>query len=439
MLRKILAICLLNRIKDKIDRDIPVTQAAYRQGRNTTEHVLAIKLLCDKAMASTDYQTHILLLDMSKAFDTVDRHKLYQILETKIDRGELNLVNTLLKDVTIQIKNDNVLGQTFTTNIGIPQGDSASAFFFITYLAEALKQNPNSQPQDTQTADQKTGQRPQRKHKKPAHLSDYITSETKQTNNKEYQHDQQYADDLGYMSNNLTHIDRVKHTIPRQLEQYNLTVNLQKTEQHAVQRRGPDDWKVCKYLGSLLDTEKDMDRRRKLANFAFHKHRNILTSQRLSLEIRLRAFDAYITPIYLYNAELWTLTKALSDKVDCHHRQYLRRIMNTHWPRTITNVNLYRITHQTAWTNRIKASRLRFTGHILRLPDNTPVRQALAEALKPTRRTPGRPRLTWVDQVDRDLEGMGLPGLREEELLELASDRKWWRGMVRGVVGRQAQ
>ena len=127
---------------------------------------------------------------------------------------------------------------TLTTNIGIPQGDSASAFFFITYLAEALKDSPTSQPQDTQTTDQKIGQRPKRKHKKPAHLSDYIIMETKQTNNKDYQHDQHYADDLGYMSNNLTHIDMIKRTIPRQVEQYNLTVNLQKTEQHTVQRHG---------------------------------------------------------------------------------------------------------------------------------------------------------------------------------------------------------
>ena len=279
MLRKILAICLLNRIKDKIDRHIPITQAAYRQGRNTTEHVLAIKLLCDKAITSTDYQTHILLLDMSKAFDTVDRLKLYHILETKINKDELNLANTLLKDVTIQIKNDNSLGQTFTTNIGIPQGDSASAFFFITYLSEALKDRPITQQHDTQTINQNTRQRPKRTLKRPAYLSDYKTQDNTQTNNGDYKQDQQYADDLGYLADTLTYIDNIKDIIPKQLENYNLTVNLQKTEQHTVQRLGTDDWKMCKYLGSLLDTEKDMDRRRSLANFAFHKHRTILTSQ----------------------------------------------------------------------------------------------------------------------------------------------------------------
>ena len=49
LLRKILAICLIKRIGDKIDREVPVTQAAYRAGRGTTEQLLTIKLLAEKA------------------------------------------------------------------------------------------------------------------------------------------------------------------------------------------------------------------------------------------------------------------------------------------------------------------------------------------------------------------------------------------------------
>ena len=40
LLRKILSIYLLNRTKERINNVIPVTQAAYRQGRSTTEHTL---------------------------------------------------------------------------------------------------------------------------------------------------------------------------------------------------------------------------------------------------------------------------------------------------------------------------------------------------------------------------------------------------------------
>ena len=70
ILRKLLASCFIKRISDKIDSMIPLSQAAYRRGRSTTEHVFAMKILCEKAMTSCDYSTHILLLDMTKAFDT---------------------------------------------------------------------------------------------------------------------------------------------------------------------------------------------------------------------------------------------------------------------------------------------------------------------------------------------------------------------------------
>ena len=59
---------------------IPKSQAAYQRGRGTTEQALALKLLIDKAITSSDYDVFILLLDMSKAFDTVNRKVLLQEL-----------------------------------------------------------------------------------------------------------------------------------------------------------------------------------------------------------------------------------------------------------------------------------------------------------------------------------------------------------------------
>ena len=78
ILRKILTIALLNRIWNRLETKIPKSQAAYQKGRGTTEQVLALKLLIDKALTSTEYDIYIILLDMSKAFDTVDRQVLYQ-------------------------------------------------------------------------------------------------------------------------------------------------------------------------------------------------------------------------------------------------------------------------------------------------------------------------------------------------------------------------
>ena len=57
---------------------IPLSQAAYIKGRITTEHAFAMKILCEKSMTSCDHSTHILLLDMTKAFDAINREYLYK-------------------------------------------------------------------------------------------------------------------------------------------------------------------------------------------------------------------------------------------------------------------------------------------------------------------------------------------------------------------------
>ena len=75
----------------KFNSKIPLTQAAYIKGRSTTEHVFAMKILCDKAIISCDCSVHILLLDMTKAFDTTNKEHLYRLLSEFHDPDELNI------------------------------------------------------------------------------------------------------------------------------------------------------------------------------------------------------------------------------------------------------------------------------------------------------------------------------------------------------------
>ena len=60
-----------------------------------------MKILCE-AMTSCDYSTHILLLDMTKAIDTMTREYLHRLLSDILDPDELNIMNILLTDVTLQ-------------------------------------------------------------------------------------------------------------------------------------------------------------------------------------------------------------------------------------------------------------------------------------------------------------------------------------------------
>ena len=80
---------------------------------------------------------------MSKAFDTVNRYKLFQILETLLLPDELHLFDILTNYCKLQVRVGKTLSNDFTTQVGIMQGDCLSAILFILYLAHALNHRPD--------------------------------------------------------------------------------------------------------------------------------------------------------------------------------------------------------------------------------------------------------------------------------------------------------
>ena len=104
VLRKIITITLIDRCWECMKTHIPPSQAAYQKGRSTTEQVLTIKLLAEKAITSENFDIFLLLLDMSKAFDTVNRSKLMNILKDILTPNELHIMHLLVNDVILNVR-----------------------------------------------------------------------------------------------------------------------------------------------------------------------------------------------------------------------------------------------------------------------------------------------------------------------------------------------
>ena len=123
----------------RINKSTPLTQAAYRTGRGTTEQAHTMKLLAEKAITTPGYKTHILMMNMSKAFDRVQRHKVMEDLREILEKDELHMMKMLIENVKLTVRIDNTMGEEFTANIGTPQGDCLSPILFTVYLGRAME------------------------------------------------------------------------------------------------------------------------------------------------------------------------------------------------------------------------------------------------------------------------------------------------------------
>ena len=67
--------------------------------------VITAVVRLEKAVTTQDYTVvHFLMLDISKAFDTIRRNSLIEIIEPILDKDELHLIKILIEDVTLQVK-----------------------------------------------------------------------------------------------------------------------------------------------------------------------------------------------------------------------------------------------------------------------------------------------------------------------------------------------
>lgn len=368
-------------------------------------------VLKDKATTSKSYSANILMLDMSKAFDTVSRQKLLDILKTIIDADELHMVYLMLQNIELRVRCGASLSGAFSTNIGVPQGDALSPILFTLYLAYAMKPAPI-----------------------PAlalypHIQPYdVARDTNSTSLFSVQ--LQYADDISWIVTNADVANEIKNDITCRLGNWNLSINNQKTELHHISRTSKEPATACKYLGTWIDSQKDIRARRTAALISFDKVKSTIQSEKVRLTKRVALFRALVEPIFLYNSETWVLNETDMKLIDAFQRRLLRRLLNVYWPNIMPNEEVMERTGCEAWSRTIVKRRLRLFGHILRLPRDTPINLAIAEGIRAVPMPPGRRKKTWLDNIREDLSSVGIQG-DLEALRRQAQDRAFWKRHIR--------
>ena len=184
---------------------------------------------------------------MSKAFNSIQRNTLIEELKNVLNQDELHLIRILL-DVKIAAKCGNYKSLFFSMNTGVPQGVCASASEFTFYLAKSLEATIANETPSLEEHNNTQNNYP-------------IVSP-----NYQIDIDQQYADDISKILTSITAIEKMKDELSVKPVQRGLKINESKTEENTMKRANCDNrWKDCKLLGSLLDTQNDIKRRKVIA------------------------------------------------------------------------------------------------------------------------------------------------------------------------------
>ena len=170
------------------------------------------------------------------------------------------------------------------------------------------------------------------------------------------------------------------------------------------------------YLGSTLsktgDLPPEIDRRRGIAGDAMKKlWRPLWKHRHIARATKMRIYNALITSILLYGAETWPLNFTLASRLDGFDSRALRRIEGIHWTDHVTNEELRARTRQPLASTLAAQKRVRWLGHVLRLPMNHPTRAMLEFDPRHAgwTRPRGAPRTRWLDMVANDLRRCGIP------------------------------
>jgi len=129
-----------------------------------------------------------------------------------------------------------------------------------------------------------------------------------------------------------------------------------------------------------------------------------------------------------YGAEAWTLTKKEEQALLIFERKILRRMYgpkyeNEEW-KSGTNRELEEMSKGENIVKWIKGQRISWLGHLERMEEDRMPKKIFAQEMEGTRRR-GRPKKRWKEEVERDLQVLGVRRWRE-----FLADRKKWKDIV---------
>ena len=265
-------------------------------------------------------------VDFMKAFDSISHNSIWEaLLSCNVDHGYVCLLRKIYKDQKASVQTDEE-SEIFDIQKGSKQGDPMSSLLFNTVLQYALKNVIH---------------RWQKKKGMGIYLSDQ---------ERDCLTNLRFADDVMLFATSKEQIRSMMCEFKDATEKVGLRIHPDKTKILSNQSNMNYDTKryikigemsieilakseSMKYLGQRISFHQQetlvIKSRIRAAWATFHKYRQELTSKKYMLKLRLRLFDATVSPTLCYAAGTWTPSREHERMIQSTQRKMLRLIIQT--------------------------------------------------------------------------------------------------------------
>ena len=439
---KILARIMLTRLCKHIAENVlPETQCGFRKERSTCDMIFVTRQLQEKCHEQ-NRDLHIAFIDLTKAFDTVNRDLLWTALSKfGVPPKFLNILRNLHNDMQACVSMGGSKSQLFRVETGVKQGCVLAPVIFNIYLTAVTLLSH----QQVNAEDQLKVQ-----FRLDGNLFNLrrLQSVTKTT--MAHLMELQYADDCALVAHSPDALQRSLNIVSSIYQAMGLKVNINKTEilsQQIIAGNPPVfhlNGEVIKqvdsftYLGSILTKKHNIDEeivaRINHASASFGRLRSrVFSNHHLKTETKIAVYRAVCMSTLLYGAESWTIYRRHVKQLEAFHIRCLQRILGLTWQDKVPHSEILHRTNLLSIESTLAEKQLRWIGHVIRMPEHRLPRQILYSQLPEARRNPGGQKKRYKDNIKATLKKCNI---QPEQLEMNASDRPLWRSLCKAGVNQ---
>ena len=428
---KVFARVILTRLQVLAEYIYPESQCGFRAQRSTVDMIFSVRQLQEKCREQ-QMPLYIAFIDLTKAFDLVSRKGLFQLLK-KIGCPPqlLNIIISFHENTQGVVSYGGEVSESFAIQSGVKQGCVLAPTLFGIFFSMLLDFSFRHSLQGVHLLTRSDGR-----------LFNLARLRAKTKVRRVLIRELLFADDAALISHTEEGLQALVNQFSHACTQFGLTISIKKTNVMGQNVAAPPSIRINNnvlevtdhftYLGSTITSnvslDKEIDKRiAKAAGVLARLNKRVWENKQLSLNTKLKVYQACILSTLLYGSETWTTYARQENRLQTFHLRCLRRILGITWQDKITNTTVLKIAGSHSMHLLLSQRRLRWLGHVYRMQDSRIPKDIIYGELETGHRPVGRPALRFKDVCKRDMKLTEIDPINWESLAE---DRSCWRHTI---------